>query len=462
MPNPKLKSPGLAMMAVAVSMLSGCAKVDPQPDFARAHKLIEASTGLPSGAIPAPAEADVKSILADGLTLDEALRLALVNNRQLQGQFMTIGVAKADLTQAGLLANPSLSLLFLFPTGGGRPDIQGTIAQNISDLWQLPNHKRIARADLDQAILKVSRAAGELVADTRDAYFDTVAARDSVAVARESVALSRKSLDSVRAQVEAGLASRVDQNLAEGQAISAELSQKRAERDALAAARRLASLLSVEQDLADVPLRDALPHPELPEVDRETLVKRARDSRLDLKAAGAAMRAAEHKLGAERGKWFAPLSIGGEVERPEDRTADTLVGPSIALDAPIFDQNQAQVAKARFTYLQQRKAYEDLFLRLAQEVRSAADKARTSVGAATFIRDELLPQAERSVQLAQKAYELGDTAVLTLLEAQRTVLQARQGYIDARVEAIKAVSGLERTAGVPLEELGAAKAALGP
>ena len=341
---------------------------------------------------------------------------------------------------------------------GGAPDIQGTIAQNISDLWQLPNHKRIARADLDQAILKVSRAAGELVADTRDAYFDTVAARDSVAVARESVALSRKSLDSVRAQVEAGLASRVDQNLAEGQALSAELSQKRAERDALAAARRLASLLSVEQDLADVPLRDALPHPELPEVDRETLVKRARDSRLDLKAAGAAMRAAEHKLG----KWFAPLSIGGEVERPEDRTADTLVGPSIALDAPIFDQNQAQVAKARFTYLQQRKAYEDLFLRLAQEVRSAADKARTSVGAATFIRDELLPQAERSVQLAQKAYELGDTAVLTLLEAQRTVLQARQGYIDARVEAIKAVSGLERTAGVPLEELGAAKAALGP
>src|SRR5215213_6646328 len=91
---------------------------------------------------------------------------------------------------------------------------------------------------LDQAVLKVSRAAGELVAETRDAYFETVAARESVAVAKENVALSRRSLESVRAQVRAGVASRVDENVAHVQALGAELSLTRAEREASVAVRR--------------------------------------------------------------------------------------------------------------------------------------------------------------------------------------------------------------------------------
>jgi outer membrane protein, heavy metal efflux system len=441
------------MAAAAVVVASvGCAKVDPAPDFARAHRLIESSTGLSSqpGEIPT---AMSRAVLADGLTLDEALRLALLNNRQLQAEFMTIGVAKADLSQAGLLSNPTLSLLFLLPTSGGQADIQAAIAQSISDLWQLPGRKRVARAELDQAVLRVSRSAGELVADTRDTYFDAIAARESVAVARESVVLSRRSLDSVRAQVQAGVASRVDENLAQGQALTAELALQRAERDAAVAVRRLASLLSVQEDLLDVPLVDTLPHPRLSDVDRERLVERARENRLDLKAAAAAARAAERRLAAERVKAIPSVQVGAGFERPEDKTASELLGPSFDLDIPVFDQNQAQVGKARYGYLRERNLYEDLFLRLAQEVRAASDRARASVGAATFVRDELLPQAESSVQLAQRAFELGDTTLLTLLEAQRTVLQARQSYIDARLEAAKAMSGLERAAGVPLNEL---------
>jgi cobalt-zinc-cadmium efflux system outer membrane protein len=443
------------LTALFAATLAGCARVDPKPDFARARKLIEASTGLPSSAASGTAEAEIRSALSAGLSLDEALRLALLNNRQLQSQFMTIGIAKADLTQSRLLTNPSLSLLFLLPSGGRQADIQASVAQSVMDLWQLPNRKRVARAELDEAVLRVSRAAGELVADTRDAYFETVAARESVAVSRESLALARKSLDSVRAQVQAGVASRVDENLAQGQAMTAELVLRRAEREALAAARRLGALLSLEDDLVDVSLADPLPHSPLNDLDLERLVERARGSRLDLRAARAALTAAERRVAVERGKTVPSFSVGAGYERPEDKTADTLLGPFASIDVPLFDQNQAQVGKARYAYLQQRKSYEDLFLRLAQEVRSAADGARVSSGAASFIRDELLPQAEQSVELAQNAYALGDTTLFTLLEAQRTVLQARQGYIDARLEAAKALSNLERTAGVPIQKLGA-------
>jgi cobalt-zinc-cadmium efflux system outer membrane protein len=49
-------------------------------------------------------------VLAGGLELDEALRLAPLNNRHLQAEFAALGVARADLVQAGLLRNPSASV----------------------------------------------------------------------------------------------------------------------------------------------------------------------------------------------------------------------------------------------------------------------------------------------------------------------------------------------------------------
>ena len=118
------------LVALVTALFAGCARVNPAPDFARADHLIQASTGLPTVAASGVEEAEVRSALSDGLSLDEALRLALLNNRQLQSQFLTIGIAKADLTQAGLLTNPSLSLLFLLPVGGGQADIQASVAQN--------------------------------------------------------------------------------------------------------------------------------------------------------------------------------------------------------------------------------------------------------------------------------------------------------------------------------------------
>jgi outer membrane protein TolC len=68
-----------------------------------------------------------------------------------------------------------------------------------------------------------------------------------------------------------------------------------------------------------------------------------------------------------------------------------------------------------------------------------------------FVEDELLPQTERSAALARRAYELGDTTILVLLDNERAVLLARQNGIDARLEAARAQVDLERSLGAPLD-----------
>ena len=86
----------------------------------------------------------------------------------------------------------------------------------------------------------------------------------------------------------------------------------------------------------------------------------------------------------------------------------------------------------------------------AEEVRAALDKAEIAAKAAAFARDALVPQAERSAALAERAHELGDTTVLTLLQARRTALEARRTAVDARLEAALARIEAERAAGAPL------------
>ena len=160
---------------------TGCATVNPQQDYLRARELIQNSTGFERAYNPEElglSEDELSATLADGLALDEAVQLALLNNRQLQVAFLDIGMARADFVQSGLFSNPSLGVGILFPSGGGRSNIQANIAQNIVQIWQLPVKKRSAEHALEQEIVTVARlAAGTNISLGDRAPFFRIAAR---------------------------------------------------------------------------------------------------------------------------------------------------------------------------------------------------------------------------------------------------------------------------------------------
>ncbi|MCI0588392.1 MAG: TolC family protein [Planctomycetes bacterium] len=444
-----------SLRSLAVLSIAGCATVDPRPDYDRAREEIRASTGaqeIHDPDAPLLSAEEIRAILADGLRLGEATRLALLNNRRLQAGFLALGVARSEFVQAGLLENPSLSLAFLFPDPGGRVRWTADLLGSVAEIWQIPSRQALARAGLEQRILELSRSAGELVAATKEAYFEGVAARQARSIARANVELARRSLAAVRRQVEEGVASRTDEGLAESLALGAELSFRRTEREEVGAVRQLAALLSIEEDVLAVSLADPLPEPALGPVEREELVERSQMARADVRAAERAVAAAEEKVALERRRRFG-LGAGASAERPEGgSSADLLVGPAVAVEIPLFDRNQAQVSRAEFELRERMKEREALSAEVRQAVRAATDKAAVAARAAAFARDELVPQAERSASLAEKAYRLGDTTVLALLQAQRVALEARRTEIEALLEAALSRIDLERAAGSPLGE----------
>jgi len=479
-----------AALGAAALLLVGCTAVDPQPDFDRAGEFIQRTTGrsdVRPQEDPEILKERVRSLLRDGLTVEEAVEIALLNNAELQAAWMNIGMAKADLIQAGLLSNPTLAMAFRLPAGGGLTAIDLDIAQNIADLWQIPPRKRVAERSLERVVLEIAYQATELVAEVKADYFAALGTEERLKIARENLEVTRTTLELTRFRQQAGAGSALDINLARGVMLEAQLAVDRARLAAAEARRKLATTLGLMIDADELVLATSLPDPPAYKLARGPLKETALAERLDSRAMRAAVRAAEERLVLEYRRVFPLLELGfsleqdaskaqggrdiladtarasiasGRLSAPEieprsarDSNRDVTLGPSFTLELPIFDQNQAQIARARYELEQTMRRLDQLERIITQDVFSAVDQAETAWRIARFYREEVLPQARQNLDISQESYRAGKASIMSVLDAERTYLAARDAYAGALEEAAAVVPRLERTIGLPIESI---------
>ena len=92
-------------------LVTGCATFDQRAGFSDVSATVEARSGKRvvwnlGTELDAQVAQEVRELLHDTLTVDGAIQVALLNNRDLQALYADLGVAQADLVQAGLLKNP--------------------------------------------------------------------------------------------------------------------------------------------------------------------------------------------------------------------------------------------------------------------------------------------------------------------------------------------------------------------
>lgn len=475
---------------LAVTLFAaGCATVEPKQDYQRARTLVGEGTGI--GTLYDPATEDqvaeeVHTRLENGLTIDEAVEVALLNNRALQAIFQDIGMARADVVQAGLLTNPSLSMLIQFPEGGGRSKLDFGIAQQIADLWQIPQRQKIAQADLEATVLRVAQQAVDLAADTRVQCLRLLALERLLAIQTESLQLARESVRLAEAKVRAGEASQLDLNLAKAGLSEVELLGIDAQRQRRLALLHLTRTLALNRTGEAWNLTGelvALPPP--PETE-DAWVERALTDRLDARIAAEKVTSAEAAWEKEKWAVFSNVTVGLSGERPDSRAipgrnvlADTarasiangaltvpdiqsraqrrqersqiidlLLGPSFDITLPIWDQNQARIARAQFAWDQKRKEQEALLDSIAEEVLAASVSLRSAAQQRRLYDESLLPQSRENLKSVRSAYASGELGMIALIESQEAAIRIEQAYLDvvrdlaiARVELERAVGG---------------------
>lgn len=478
-------------VSVLLLFVGGCATVEPRADYVSAAGHVRAATGMHDMYRPdrVDIEAEVDRILDGGITADEAVQVCLLNNPSLQAAFLEIGVARADFVQAGLFSNPFVGISARFPDGGGLANIDASVAHNIAELWQIPLRKQAAQRVLEQTVLRIAREAAVLASECGEAYYDAVGAGERLAIARENLTIAQSLLDMAVARQKAGATNELDVNLSRSLALDAELAVESARLAASDGRRRLARLLGVEANAEELQLVDPLPQAPSDVPDPDALVAAAKAWRLDVRSARQALEEAEWQLKVQRRLVFPTVEVGLAFEREERRSQggrhiaadtarasianggltapeieprsarraedgqNTLIGPSLGFELPIFDQNQAQIAKARYAYEQSAKTLEALERAVTQEVRGRVDHAVTAWRVAAMYRNKSVPLAKSNLELSRRAYEAGQTSFLSVLEAQRFFLDSRRGYIEAARAAAVAIPELERAVGLPFQTL---------
>lgn len=481
--------PAIARALVVIALTAGgCATVRPHDDFMQASRIVEHAIGTPWLAGPdddASIAARVSELVDDGLTSTEAVRLTLLNNPRLRAELLAIGIGRAQVVQSALFTNPVLALSLRMPDGGGLSNLEAGLSQNIAELWQIPLRKQAAQRDLDRTILDVARTASVTALEARSAYVGAVRADREAEIARKNVTIAQQIVDLATARRDAGAGSEVDVNLARARQMESELQARRADVTAVEMRSELARLCGLDTPPEQLVLAEALPEPTSWTLGADRLIAVAREHRLDLRAVRQSVDAAQARVGLERTRFLRSLEIGVSVERSErekrgDRnwlaetawasaeagrltppslqpreplSTDWVVGPTLGIELPLFDRNQAQIAIAEYEHQQARQALEALDRDVVQQAHVAIKRARTAVENARFYRDNFLPLQEKSLHLAQEAYRVGRTPLLAVLDVQRGLLEAKAGYISALADAGIAIVELERVAGLPADAL---------
>ncbi len=124
-----------------------------------------------------------QELLSRPLGMDDAIQIALLNNRGLQASYGELGIAEADLVQAGRLPNPGFT--FSRTHGGNDLSISRTFTLGVLNVLTLPLSTRIESRRFEQTRLLAADAMLKVAADARRAYIGAVAAKQSAAYAEQ-------------------------------------------------------------------------------------------------------------------------------------------------------------------------------------------------------------------------------------------------------------------------------------
>lgn len=388
----------------------------------------------------------IKELLAQELTAERAVQIALLNNRGLQATYEGLGVAQADVVQAGMLPNPSVGAALKFPVNGAFPFLDIGGEGDFLSILLIPARTRLAEAEFERAKLEVGNAVLTLAADVRAAFYTLQAGGQALAVQRLIAAGAQASVDLTTRQHTAQNISELDlaNERAAYEAVKLDLATMEAE--GLAAREQLTRLLGLWG--ASTQLRVGPKLPELPaaEAPLDHLEKTAMQRRLDIAAARQDVEVTSRALDlAESRRWIPGVSLGAEAEREPGEF--WRVGPSAHVEVPLFDQGQATVARLE----SQRRASEHRLAALAidvrSEVRSARDRVLFSRSVAEHHQKVVIPLRERIVALSQEHYDAMLIGVYQLLIAKREEAHAYRDAIAALRDYWIARSDLERAIG---------------
>ena len=452
---PRYRTIPQTLAALVLLTLTACARLPADRGIPDAHQLVAERSGQQLATADVDRKTWINERLNTVLTVDRAVQVALVNNPQVRGEYARLGIASAEVYDAGRLSNPRLSVASLASNVSGQADQLGFgLVQSFTDLLLLPARSRLAAGEFERAKEQAGQALLSLAAEVELAYCNLVGLQQ-VASMRLAVASA--------AQISAALAQRfVDAGNLTAQALAqqtaaaatAHASALQAASEVLVARSVLNALLGLAPDTRDWQTVAELPAPLDHDEEPASLLSLALKSRLDLAAQRREVALLTDALRTARQfRYLGAVEVGVETERETDRSRIT--GPRLSLELPIFNQGKGKTARALATLEAAQSALAGLELAIANQVHRHAQQAAAARMRAEHLRSQLIPAREAVVKRTQQEVNYMLEGPFQLLAVKQQAFDAYQAYIEAVRDYWLARAALSRAMGARLPTMAA-------
>lgn len=421
---------------LALATITACASADERDDFqevrdsARTRLGADVAWSTNSDEDRAIAER-VELLLAQPLDGNRALQVALLNNPALQESYAQIGVARAELAQAGLLENPVLSVGVGFPVNrSGAAQLDLSLVQNLVGVLLRPTRERMAADELEVARLRVAGEVQRFARDFRVAYIHWQARKQIVELRRLQSDASRAALSFAERLHAAGNISDLDLAIEADAHATMHAALRQAEAETAGDRETLSRLMGFAESKLNWSASDELPPIAADSaIDAGALENRALGQRFDLAAARRDLANIKSAIATSEKYPFYSFEAGLSAGRESDGL--TLLGPEISIDLPFFDRRQAQIEKLKAVRRQLEQRVRVLTLETRSEVRAATLSFNAARERANLYRTQVIPERERTVALLQERYNAMLSGVFELLRAKQNETEAYSDYVEA-------------------------------
>ncbi|MGC1521372.1 MAG: TolC family protein [Steroidobacteraceae bacterium] len=376
--------------------------------------------------------AQVAALLAHELSADDAVQIALLNNRALQASFEGLGISEADLVQSGRLPNPKFT--FRHAGAGPQVDIEETLTFNVLSLITAPYARTIEKHRFAEAQSAVVIDVVTLANETRQAYFAAVAARESARYLAQVKAAAETGAELAQRMLAAGNWTVADQAREQGFYADATQRLTRAQWLEESTRQKLLRLLGLSEERAALRLAEALPElprhaAALPDVDQSVL-----QDRIDLRLRRMRVDELAHELKLTQATRFINVLDAGPARVLQGtRSQPYEEGYEVSVEIPLFDGGGPRVRKAQAIYAQAVDRFAQAAVDARAEIRTAYAAYRATFDVARRQRDDVVPTAKLIAAQDLLRYNASLISIFDLLADARGEIAS----VDAAIQSTR-------------------------
>ncbi len=395
------------------------------------------------------------SAFAQAVTMDEAVKRGLSNNPGLQILRIETDVIKGQLEKASLLlpSNPSIEGSMskkdkALEDGGGKFTNYGLkLSQEFEIAGQRGVRTDVTKKNLSKIAFDIRDGERILTHDIKDVFSQALILGKKTELTREMVKLQEELLELTKVKYQAGSVSGLEVNLAEVEFSKARKDLLSVEKEAKVTLIALQGLMGMKPE-ASFKVEGEISSDTISLPDIDTLRERAIALRPDIRAAGLEVDRTERLIDLAKREAIPNVILGGFYDRDEQKYEK---GAMISLSIPLFDRKQAERKEATARASQAKIRRAGLNKTIGREIEDAYAGVVSSLQELTIFKKEIISKALENLNLLNLAYKEGKIGFFDLRTAQKDTMGIQFAYLDAILQAQRAIYAIDKAIGGDLK-----------